>query len=124
MTTTKPTVIRPWTPGPWKVAYPPEGMPIEILANFGRRQHGVVARAYSWIGNGAGMDKRQLAELRQQRQDNARANARLIAAAPEMAESLEKALAALDSPEARHVLSFTLLRDDIKVLLASIRGEA
>jgi hypothetical protein len=51
------------------------------------------------------------------------ANAYLIAAAPAMYEALQAALKALESPEARHVIEFTMERELAKSAIKAAEGK-
>ena len=47
---------------------------------------------------------------------------RLHSASPALLKGCKAALAALDSPEAQHVRSFTLLREEIRAIVAKVEG--
>ena len=65
-----------WTPGPWTVYYTPDGRPHQIDALNGRKGPGGITSVTRWGG------------IMSPSSEEGKANARLIAAAPDLAEAL------------------------------------
>jgi hypothetical protein len=103
----------PWTPGPWVIQNDSDGARIEQQSD---PQYGI-ARIIRF----AGPDR-----------DRHEANARLIAAAPEMAEALEQTAAAMDAlhpssagdmSDSDYARLWNAARDRLEELSRRIRGD-
>ena len=82
------------TPGPWAVEEQfVKTNCVEVFADFGREDDCVVARVYSWSGDGKANDHDL---LRERRRIEAVANARLVAAAPDLLAACEAYVRWLD----------------------------
>lgn len=97
----------PYTPGPWLCQTPHEDGSITIIGdNLG----GLVGAAHCWP-----------TEVETGGSDRVRANARLIAAAPELVEALRGLVDAYTDPEAGE-RDRRLAIEDARALLARIEG--
>jgi hypothetical protein len=108
----KPITQSTHTPGPWEYEKSSIQTPYvcEIMAKF--EGHGdkqmVVARSYSWREYGV--------EARQKRQEEAEANARLIASAPELLDACKKVVEIAESHIHSEYDGTSMLNDLLKDL--------
>lgn len=100
------------TPGPWKSVYR-NGM---AAAQYG---HNVSCDMHSGPGMVAGCDS--IAEVRGHDDDEAKANARLIAAAPDLLAACERFIRAQDENDRNGLTSAAMLAS---AAIAKARGEA
>jgi hypothetical protein len=98
----------PWTPGPWVVR----------VAGPNHYPYAITAPDVPWDKKGAIRDITRWAAISVPSSPEGQANARLIAAAPEMAELLEQTLIGIGMGWALD--GYT---DSIRALLSRIRGE-
>jgi hypothetical protein len=97
-----------YTKGPWKIVFSPSGYPYEIVIDYKNEAKGVVRSVIRWGGIGFPSSQEGLA------------NARLIAAAPDMADEIRKQIVLLK--RVYGVLTMCAPGSDVNVVEQSIKA--